>query len=123
MHSSQCMPIRAAVETIILPPQKVPLTFAGTGNTVRTGLSIPENHALTVVSDGNLLLTLINDGDTPIVVPLPAGYRRIIPIRQIGFVDALAAAATNVAPAVKYTLWIEDLRAMEPWLCDGALRP
>lgn len=117
MHSAQCMPIRAGVETIILPPQKIPRTFAADGQDQDTGFSIPENHALWAVSESPLTLTLTNPGDTDIVLPMPSGIRRVIPIRVIGGVLARSTDGSN------YTLWIEDLRAMQPWICDGEFRP
>lgn len=119
--AAQNMPIRANAPTVILPPAKSkPRTFVGKGVTARTGLAIPENHALTIVCDGPVLLTLVNKGDDDIVLPFPAGYFRVIPIKEIGFVDAIAIGGN--APT-HFTLWIEDLRAMEPWICEGEYRP
>ena len=117
MHSSQCVPFRGGATTIVLPPQKVPRPFVGSGQDEDTGFAIPENHGLCVMADGNVLLTLSNPGDTDIVLPCSAGFVRIIPIRQIGSVTAHAGESVN------YTLWIEDLRGLEPWQCFGAMRP
>lgn len=113
--NAQQMPIRAGVETIILPPQKVQRTFT---SAKITGLAIPENHALVVVCDGKVKLTLSNQGDDPWTLPLIAGYRRVIPI-----VEILTVTIASLDEGSTVTMWIEDLRAMEPWICAGEFRP
>jgi DNA/RNA endonuclease G (NUC1) len=112
------MPIRANAPTIIIPPSKVPRHFVGKGQTpVATGAMIPENHALAIIANGAVMLTLSNPGDDDIIVPLPAGFWRVIVTKQIGDVTALAENTT------RWSQWIEDLRAMEPWICAGEFRP
>lgn len=113
--NAQQMPIRAGVETIVLPPQKVMRTFTAGGD---TGLGIAENHALVIVSDVSVKLVLSNPGDEPWTLALNAGYRRIITQVQIQKVNIAALGAGGTA-----TLWVEDLRAMEPWICAGEYRP
>lgn len=113
---AQNMPIRASWDTVILPPQKIPRLF--TASNPATGIGIPANHALCMISNGNVTLTLTNLGDQSIVLPFPAtAGKRIIPIVEIGNVGVTLIEGASVA------LWIEDLRAMEPWICEGAYRP
>lgn len=113
-HSSQCIPFAGAMETIALPYAKIPRTYIK-GLIADTGLSIPQNHALVIVSGYPLVLTLQNPGDEDIVLPLPAGARRIIVIK------AIAKVAVNADGG--WTAWIEDLRSLANWDCNGANRP
>lgn len=118
--SAQNMPIRATAKTIILPPQKIPRIFTVDSQDQTTGFAIPENHALWVSTPlAHLILTLSNPGDTDIVLNLPPDVYRIIPITQILGVGVRTTQET----AEDVSLWIEDLRAMEPWICHGEFRP
>lgn len=112
---AQNMPIRAVIDTVILPPAIVPRYNANGGAPLDLKASIPENHALVILCDAAFVLTLSNPGDKTINLPFPAGIRRIIPIRQIGEV--------SVTTTGKVAWWIEDMRAMEPWICEGEYRP
>jgi len=113
--SAQNMPIRAMCETIVVAPAGITRNFAGDKvATTTTNKAIPENHALCVCSISPLVLTLQSPGDPDIVLPIPAGFRRIVVIRPVSQVLAKSDD--------QYSLWIEDLRAMEPWICDAKYR-
>lgn len=104
MHTPRCVPVRAVLDTIVLPRRggQIPIV---SGTDVDAGLSLPVGFGLVVSFPCEVTIELTIAGGPSHVLTLEPGTRRIVSPEDHPRVLVSAPDAGR--------LWIEDLRALE----------
>lgn len=103
MHTPRCVPVRAVLDTIVLPRRGGQVAIpSGTG--VSAGLAVPVGFGLVVSFPCETTIELTIAGASSHVLTLEPGTRRIVSPEDHPDVLVSAADAGRV--------WLEDLRAL-----------